>query len=214
MMKTRLLFTVLMMAGLFSTVVAQEKDSEIQTLFGEPDHKIDHGGYGAFSVGYTQIGGQDVLTLGGRAGWLIDHHVTLGLAGNALVNSIYLDGYWPDENGYYLVGGYGGFFVEPIIAPYFPIHVSFPIMIGGGGLALNDHTWHDYSWDNHDYEPYDWDYYFVFEPGVEIELNVVKFLRLAFGASYRYASDMHMQNVPKDLMRGFNGTFTLKMGFF
>lgn len=213
-MKKRLLIAGLWIAGLISTSMAQEKEYEIQTLFGDSDRKIDHGGYGAFSVGYTQIGGQDVVTLGGRAGWLIDHHVTLGMAGTALVNSIYLDGYWPDEDGFYLVGGYGGFFVEPIVAPHFPIHVAFPILIGGGGLALNDNTWHDYDWEYDDYEPYDWDYYFIFEPGIEIELNMVKFLRLAFGASYRYASDMHMNYVPKDLMRGFNGTFTVKMGVF
>jgi hypothetical protein len=213
-MKTRILLSGLLLMGIFSTVLAQQEDEEIKTIFGKPDHKISHGGYGAFTVGYTQIGGEDVATLGGRAGWVIDHHVTMGLAGTGLVSSIYLDGYWPDEDGFYLVGGYGGFFVEPIIAPHFPIHVSFPIMIGGGGLALNDYTWHDYDWEYDEYEPYDWDYYFVFEPGVEIELNVVKFLRVAFGASYRYASDMHMNYVPKDLMRGFSATFTMKMGVF
>jgi hypothetical protein len=213
-MKMRFLLSGLLLLGLCSTVPAQQDDNEIKTIFGDTDHKIDHGGYGAFSVGYTQIGGEDVVTLGGRAGWIIDHHVTLGLAGTALVNSIYLDGYWPDEDGLYLVGGYGGFFVEPIIAPQFPIHVSFPIMIGGGGLALNDYTWHDYDWEYDEYEPYDWDYYFVLEPGVEIELNVVKFLRVAFGASYRYTTDMHIQELPNDLMRGFNGTVTLKMGVF
>ena len=69
--------------------------------------------------------------------------------------------------------------MEPIIAPNFPIHVSFPLIIGGGGLALNDDTWHDYEWEYDDYEPYDWDSYFVLEPGVEVELNLVKFLGLA-----------------------------------
>jgi hypothetical protein len=212
-MKTRFLLTIIMM-GLMASAIAQSDEDQIQTIFGDRDRDIDHGGYGAVTVGYTQIGGVDVVTLGGRAGWLIDHHVTLGLAGTALVNSIYLDGYWPEEDGYYLVGGYGGFFVEPIIAPKFPVHLSFPIMIGGGGLALNDYTWHDYEWEYDDYYPYDWDSYFVLEPGVEIELNLVKFLRVSFGASYRYTTDLHMQYVPKDLMRGWNYTFSLKMGVF
>jgi hypothetical protein len=216
-MKTRLLLIGLICLGLSGAAFSQEQtrtNDDIQTLFGNGDRKISHGGYAAFTTGYTQIGGLDAWTIGGRAGWVIDHTVTLGLAGKALINTIYLDGYWPDEDGYYLVGGYGGFFIEPTIAPKFPIHVSFPLIIGGGGIALNDYTWHDYEWEYDDYYPYEWDSYFVLEPGVELELNLVKFLRVGFGASYRYTTDMHIQELPKDMMRGWNYNFTLKMGVF
>lgn len=215
-MKTKLLLAAIMAIGFMAFTFGQERTTEdIQTIFGNDDNKISHGGYGAFSVGYTQIDGQDVMTLGGRAGWVIDHHVTLGLAGTAFMNSIYIDGYWDNpEEGYYLVGGYGGFFIEPIIAPNFPVHVSFPVMIGGGGIALNDYTWHDYDWEDEYYEPYEWDSYFIVEPGVEIELNVVRFFRVAFGASYRYTSNMHIANVPKDMMNGFSGNVTFKLGVF
>jgi hypothetical protein len=218
-MRTRILLAAIMAIGIVAYSYGQERTTEeMQTLFGNKDNKIDHGGYAAVSIGYTQIGGEDVMTLGGRAGWLIDHHVTIGLAGTAFMNSIYLDGYWPAgqgfNEGYYLVGGYGGFFVEPIIAPNFPAHVSFPIMIGGGGLALNENTWHDYDWEYDYYEPYDWDSYFICEPGVEIELNVVKFFRVAFGVSYRFTSNLHMQYVPTDLMNGFSGAVSFKFGKF
>ncbi len=213
-MKSRIILIGLLIVGLQMIANAQRENEDIQTLFGNGDRKIDHGGYAGLTVGYSQIGGQDAVLLGGRAGWVIDHYVTLGLAGKAMVNSIYLDDYWPDETGYYLVGGYGGLLVEPTIAPRFPIHLSFPIIIGGGGLALNDYTWHDYEWEYDDYYAYDWDSFFVLEPGVEVELNLVKFLRIGFGASYRYTTDMHMQNVPKDLMRSWNYGFSLKMGVF
>jgi len=219
MMKTRILLIGIMAIGFMAFSYGQEgKGDEMLTIFGHTDHKVSHGGYAAISVEYTQIDGEDVMTLGGRAGWLIDHHVTIGLAGKALMNTVYIDGYWPVNerynDGYYLVGGYGGLFVEPIIAPKFPVHLSIPILIGGGGLALNDYTWHDYQWENNEIAPYDYDAFFVIEPGVEIELNVVKFFRVAFGASYRYTSDMHMAYVPKDLMNGFNGSVTFKFGKF
>lgn len=205
--------------GLFAFSYGQERSTEeMQTIFRNSDRKTSHGGYAGLTVGYTQIDGEDVMTLGGRAGWLIDHHVTIGLAGKAFMNSVFIDGYWPTSegynNGYYLVGGYGGLFVEPIIFPNFPVHLSVPILIGGGGLALNEETWHDYSIDYNYYEPFDWDSYFVFEPGVEIELNVVKFFRVAFGASYRLTSNLHMAYVPKDMMNGFSADVTLKFGKF
>lgn len=218
-MKTRIFLAAIMAIGFISFTFGQERSTEeFRTLFRNSDKKVSHGGYAAITVGYTQIDKKDVMTLGGRAGWLIDHHVTIGLAGTAFMNSIYVDGFWPEdqgfEEGYYLVGGYGGLFVEPIIAPNSPIHVSFPILIGGGGLALNEETWHNYDWEYDYYEPFDWDSYFVFEPGVEIELNVVKFFRVAFGASYRLTSNMHMAYVPKDLMNGFNANVSLKFGKF
>jgi hypothetical protein len=217
-MKTRLLLAAIMILGVtVFTYGQEEKNNEMKTIFGNTDHKVSHGGYAAITVGYTQIDKVDAFTLGGRAAWVIDHHVALGLAGQGFINSIYLQGYWDQISqgqGYYLVGGYGGFFVEPIVAPNFPIHVSFPIMIGGGGLALNDYTWHDYNWDHDNYNPYDYDYYFVLEPGVELELNVEKFLRMAFGISYRFTSDLHMNYVPKDMMNGFNATVTFKFGKF
>jgi hypothetical protein len=215
-MKARILFIAIMTIGIMGFSFGQDKkNEEMKSIFGNTDHKIQHGGYGAISIGYTQIDGEDVMTLGGRAAWVIDHHVAMGFAGKAFMNSVYIDKYFPDADGYYLVGGYGGFFVEPIIAPNFPVHVSLPVLIGGGGLALNNYTWMDYNWDdNTEYDPYDYDAFFVVEPGVEIELNVVKFFRVAFGASYRFTSDLHMAYVPKDMMNGFNGTVTFKFGLF
>jgi hypothetical protein len=216
-MKTRLLLAAIMTIGIMAFSFGQEENStEMKTIFGDKDSKIDHGGYGAISIGYTQINKEDVMTLGGRAAWVIDHHVAIGLAGKAFMNSVFIQGDFPNtpENGLYLSGGYGGFFVEPIIAPNFPIHASIPIIIGGGGFVLNDHTWHDYSYEYDYYEPYDWDSFFVFEPGVEVELNVVKYFRVAFGASYRLTSNLHISEVPKDMMNGFNGEMTLKFGWF
>jgi hypothetical protein len=136
-MKARILLVGLMVLGIAVVSLGQEQQTdEMKTIFGNKDNKIDHGGYAAISVGYTQIDKQDVMTLGGRAAWVIDHHVALGLAGKAFMNSVFIEGDFPytTDNGLYLSGGYGGFFVEPIIAPNFPIHASFPVLIGGGGL--------------------------------------------------------------------------------
>ena len=143
-MKKIALFTALMTLLVMSLAYSQEEKpgEDLQTIFTHKGGKISHGGYAAITTGYSQIAGKDAFTLGGRAGWLIDHHFTIGLAGNALVNSIYVNSYdFPPDysgdpiDGLYLVGGYGGLFVEPIIAPNFPIHVAIPILIGGGGAA-------------------------------------------------------------------------------
>lgn len=225
-MKKITFITAAMVLMACTAAFAQEErtEQEFQTIFGNRDGKVSHGGYAAITTGYSQIAGQDAFSLGGRAGWLIDHHVTIGLAGQGFVNSIYVDSYnfpkFPGENfdGLYFVGGYGGFFVEPIIAPRFPVHISFPILIGGGAAAWNYTTWYDNDWEQDNYydtyDPYDYDGFFVVEPGIEIELNLVKFMRAAFGVTYRYVTDLQLDGTPKDAMNGLTGNFSLKFGKF
>ena len=60
----------------------------------------------------------------------------------------------------------------------------------------------------------DSDAFFVFEPGMEIELNIVSFFRIAIGGSYRYTSDINLIGHDPDLLRNFNAYFTLKFGKF
>jgi hypothetical protein len=205
-MKTRFLFLIIMMMGLSTVMSAQEEDKpELGTLFKDTDNKIDHSGYAGLSVGYLKIDGQDVLTLGGRAGWIIDHNIAIGLSGKGLINTIYLEGDWPDQDGYYLVGGYGGLFIEPIIIPKWPIHISMPFLFGAGFMTLNEYEW---------YSPYNWDSFFIIEQGIELELSMVKFFRIGFGVSYRYTSNLRMEYVSETLLNGFGGSITFKFGVF
>jgi len=227
MKKITILFSMTLLLA-FSAAYSQEDTrttGEFQTIFGNRSGKVEHGGYMALTTAYSQVAGTDAFAVGGRAGWLIDHHVTLGLAGQGFVNSIYNDEYnFPPNfngdpvSGLYLVGGYGGFFIEPIIAPRFPVHLAIPILIGGGGAAWNYTTWYDMGWehdpDYYTYDPYDYDGFFVVEPGLEIELNLVKFLRASVGVTYRYVTDLQLEGTPKDAMNGFTGNFSLKFGKF
>ncbi|HPI87473.1 MAG TPA: hypothetical protein PLR01_13955 [Bacteroidales bacterium] len=224
-MKTRAFLLVMLVMGFFALSFGQEQPvQDMKTLFKPTGKKISHGGYIGVSVGYTQMKNENVITLGGRAGWLIDHHVTIGVAGNSFISNPYIKGNFPntDDTAFYLMGGYGGLLIEPIIAPNFPVHVSFPILIGGGGFILDDQSiFHrdsyeygdgDYNYDYYGY--YNWDSFFVVEPGVEIELNVIKFFRIGVGASYRITTNLSMDGLPKDMLNGFNAAVTFKFGKF
>lgn len=205
-MKIRFLISVMVLMGLTVVLMAQEESKpELQTLYNDTDNKIDHSGYAALSVGYIRVDDQDVLTLGGRAAWMIDHNIAIGLAGKGLINTIKLQGYWPDDASYYLVGGYGGLFIEPIIMPNFPVHLSAPFMLGGGWMTLNEYLW---------YSPFNWDSFFIIEQGLELELSMVKFMRICFGVSYRYSTNLRMEYVPETLLNGFGANVTFKFGAF
>ncbi|HER09335.1 MAG TPA: hypothetical protein ENO20_10555, partial [Bacteroides sp.] len=62
----------------------QNRDQrEVQTIF---DGRRGNGGYGAFTIGYTQINHRDGLILGGRGEWVVGHGFGLGIGGYGFLN--------------------------------------------------------------------------------------------------------------------------------
>lgn len=208
----------LLMTMLFTVAIyAQEENKnpqEYKTLFG--NDKISHGAYGGLSINYSQIDGKDAVLVGARGAWIINHNLALGFGGYGFANDLQYErtyGYDQKEN-YFLTGGYGGLLIEPIIAAKSPVHVSVPILIGAGGISYVTTYWSDYD-NRYDYAySEDADAFFVIEPGLEIELNLVKFMRVAFGGYYRYTSDVNLYNTKKDVLHGFSTGVTFKFGKF
>ena len=213
---------------LAATLFAQDDSNEMRTLFKKsPDKKMDNGGYGSFSIGYSQIDNKDALILGGRAAWLADHKFALGIAGYGFFNSLEKTNVPDDDNSqYFLTGGYGGLFFEPIVLPNHPVHVSFPIILGVGGIsAVQANNWKDYN-DSDNYYT-DTDFFLVAEPGIDIEFNIIKFFRISVGASYRFTNGVNLQykyldpnyneqviNIDKDALDSFSFNLSFKFGWF
>jgi len=213
---------IVLLALALPAVVAQEPEkgspqekqdqnpSSVQTLF---DPQSGSGGYGAFTIGYTKINDKDAILMGGRGEWVIGHGLGLGMGGYGFINDPTYSAV--DDINYSLAGGYGGFIVEPIIYGWFPVHLSFPILIGGGGVANTAYN-ANYS---DPYEYYDGyvvesSAFFVAEASVEVEFNVVRFFRLALFGSYRYTSDINMTDIPVDAIKGWSAGMTFKFGSF
>jgi hypothetical protein len=209
MKRTGLLF-IFILAISFAKAQDSYQNDEIRTLFSK-NQSI--GGYGAFTMSYSNIDGYDAFVTGGRGAVIFDHALAIGLGGYGFVNNLDYDHYNNNRN-LSLAGGYGGLLIEPIIAGKSPVHLSFPILIGGGGVALVDM----YSWDyrGNPYPGYEYDYdaFFVIEPAVELEFNIARFFRLAAAVSYRFTSDIQLHQTDKDALRGFNYGLTFKFGKF
>ncbi|PLX04355.1 MAG: hypothetical protein C0595_03425 [Marinilabiliales bacterium] len=223
-MKFKFIVPVLILIlAVVNTTNAQENKNEFKTIFNKEknNNSISHGAYGAITIGYTQIDGKDGLQIGGRAAWVLNHHLAIGITGKGFFNNLKKT---TEVGNYYLAGGYGGLFIEPIIAPKSPVHVSFPVIFGVGGLAAK----YGNVWDNNYYNDnyYDTDVFLVLEPGLEVEFNVVKFMRIAIGGSYRLTNgvlleykyydnnDLIMKDVPTNALDGFNFNLSFKFGWF
>jgi hypothetical protein len=206
-------------------LVAQDAPQpEMRTLFGS-GKDLYHSGWGAPTAAYTTIMDQSAMLVGLRGGWLIDHRLTIGIAGFGLVTPVENEAYdaYLVSTGDVLLDksrfqtGYGGLFIEPVIGYANPVHITIPILIGAGGCGYSIDRMFDEDWDD-DFDPYtyhdDYQAYFVAEAGVGLELNVVKMVRFNVSGSYRYTSNIDLPATAKDALNGFNATLSLKVGVF
>jgi len=200
-------------------IIAQEKTEEFEykSLF-SGEGTVSHGGYGGFTSAYTQVAGRDAYLSGGKGAWILDHRFAIGGAGYGFNTLAKTDALL--NNDYSFSGGYGGLLIEPIIFPGKAIHITIPVLVGAGGITYSQSNYYDEYWGEY-YE--DAQAYFVIEPGIEIEFNVVKYFRMAIWGAYRYTSDINLlysaTNAPitgtdKGMLRGFSAGLTFKFGKF
>ena len=213
------ILSILFVFSLGISLYGQEEDEyqtrkndngEIHTLFGR--NKVNNGGYGGFGAGYTWIDNKDAVTTSGRGAWIIGHGLALGFSGTGFINSFHYDPF-VDAN-VNLTGGYGGFLIEPILFGRFPIHLSFPIIAGLGGIAYTQSQWANDPWEYQNSLIEDYDSYIILEPGVELELNILKFFRMGIGISYRMTSEISLMNTSPDVLDGISGGVNFKFGKF
>ena len=220
MKKLILIFAVILTTCHLSGQEQTQDTNEIRTIFDNKAVK-SNGGYGALMVNYAKIAGRDAAFMGAKGGWIINHSFTLGMGGYGFISEPKHDNNLNKD--YEFAGGYGGLLIEPIVGAKSPVHVSFPILVGVGGIAYTT------SYLNDNYNQYDETYedseaFFVIEPGIELEFNVVKFMRFALACSYRYTSDINLDYTtvesntnaigPVDMLHGWNVGLVFKFGKF
>jgi len=185
-----------------------KQDRQISTILSK---SRSNGGYGALTFSYTQIDGKDAFLMGARGSWIIDHSFAIGLGGCGFINDVNYHNWLNNDLNNNLAGGYGGIYLEPIIGPRLPVHISIPVLLGVGGISnIDDHR----NWDNWVFNDSQSDFFLVFEPAVEIEFNMTRHLRLAGTIGYRFTSKIEIQNANPDILEGTNIGIVMKFGKF
>lgn len=152
---------------------------------------------------------------GGQISLVFGRKLNVGFAGYGLVSPVKSDRL--DANGYrmYFDMGYGGLILEPVLFTRKMIHLTIPVLLGGGGVGFRqgydpyDPQWEDIDWDN-----YNGDAFFIAEPGLNLELNLFKWMRFHAGASYRFATDGYFGSSLSGQLSGWSANFGLKLGWF
>ena len=210
----RIYVIVVFLAGMMSIQAQQEEESyrndEFKTIFGGREI----GGYGGIGVGYSEIDSRPAVVFDARGGIILGHSLAMGVGGAGFINEYENDPALNREVS--LVGGYGGFFLEPILLPKYPVHLSFPVLVGMGGAAntsfvRNDNS--DITQDNSVEETSK--VFLVVEPSAELEFNLTRFMRMAAYFSYRYTSDLGFEeDIPSDALISYTVGMRIKFGKF
>lgn len=208
---------LILVAFCLTPIVSLQAQS-IQTIFnGEHGH---HGGYGAVSNKFTTIGGDFANMVEIYGGWFIHKKLLLGFGGGATTNDLpvaYEHRVNPNVETSYEYGQFG-LMTEYVVASDRAVHVSFSLLSGAGFTTQYDrHTWDDWDADDfldHDIERHDTQWFFVAEPGVQVELNIFKWMRFCPGVSYRFTQRADGKGIDDDDLRGASVALTLKFGAF
>lgn len=175
-----------------------------KTIFNPKE--AERGGYGALSLKYGTIENSNTTYVGGRGGWIINHKLALGFGGYGLFGE---SQELIADLEYNYTGAYGGFIVEPIFFSNKVIHLSMPIMLGGGWVGRLQKV-------DSNYEVMYFDLVFlVVEPGLEIDFNLTENFRIAVGAYYTIANDIDSTSeISDDIMNNLSIGLQFKWGVF
>ncbi len=175
--------------------------SQDKTLLGGD---IISGGFGGPVLKISQLNGETGVLFGGHGGWLISHKLLLGGGGYGCLG--YLDTDTPQDS--LLDFGYGGAYVEYIIASQNLIHLSIGSMFGVGGVG----SFSDEEDDSLIEE--EGDTFFIVEPSINANVNISRHFRMSAGISYRLTNGLSYNDLSDKDLRNYSGHITAKFGLF
>ena len=204
-MKTFILI-IGIITGLVSLASAQDytkelnKKDQMQTLFGF-DSKIT--GYGSLEAKFTRLNDKDAVIIGGHGGVIFDSYFFFGLGAYGLVTTNQFQGSSP-EASLDMHMGYTGLMMGFNIMPKKVVHFSVPMFLGVGNLELE-----------HNNIFVENSAFLLFEPGLQLEVNVVQFMKIGLGAGYRMVHGTNLRNdITDDDLTYWTGNFSLIFGKF
>jgi hypothetical protein len=211
--KTLALATLIIIASLSAKAQNEENatsnsdNSEYKSLF---SLKNTRGYLGIHGGGMNLQDNNLIVKTGGTVAAIFDHRLALGVTGTGFIgfqNTII------NGEQHSMAGGYGGLHIEPIFFSKKAIHFSFPVSLGAGeNQYFKDSEGYE-GWDNLYRDEFVQDFVYI-EPGVNIEVNLTKFMRFGITGSYMITDVINTTPIVKSQLDGLSIGANLKLGWF
>lgn len=202
-----------MTAALSLLVTSAIAQGTVKTIF--KSNPKSSGGYGAITNKFTRIRGDFANMSGLYGGWFINQRLMIGAGAAAVTNNIPVPLQYstdPTRNRSYEYGQVG-LMTEYVINSNKPIHFVAQLFSGAGfTLQYDRHNHHNNNDDDDTISDEHW--FFVAEPGVQVEMNLFKWMRFSPGISYRASFGSDAEGMKDKDIRGVSYNVTLKFGKF
>lgn len=172
-----------------------------------PGRLIEFGGYGGPVVKFSRVHDDYALLVGARGGWYLNHRILLVGGGYGLVTEHIHTSYRTAAGAFpELRMGYGGFVVEYVSHSDEAMHLTVGTLVGGGSVGYDRRG--ALARDTPS------DVFFLAEPEATLEVNVLSFVRLGAGASWRFVEGVRLPDVRNRDLSGPAASVLLKFGAF
>jgi len=207
-MKHYSIYLVLLFISITNLLNAQEEPSSDYIEFNDRKNTV-HGVYVGLGMYSGKIHGADTYSADFKIAYVANQQFEVGLVGVGFYTDLNKRGL--DFNNRDLVGAYGGLHLEPILFGKSLLSVSFPVLIGGGGIVLLDED----DIEDVEIEDDEWQAVFVVEPGINVLFNISRYVQLEAGVKYRFSSKIDL-NPDYDFnnINGFSAGVGVKIGVF
>ncbi len=171
-------------------------------------------GYGGIEIKRGNLIEESSTFLSLKGGAVINNKVGFGLTAGAFLSDNNFPGVGSTESTSDVqlspAIGYGGIFVEYIALSSKKIHFSVPVTIGPGIIALSEEL--EISPGVEDEDLVEFSPFFVIEPGINLEVNLLKEVKFCIGGCYRLVSASDLGRVSDSDLSDFMFNIGLKIG--
>ena len=201
--------TVVLLSLFFTKIMAQE--GHVKTIFN--GNLRSSGGYGALTNKFTSIRGDHTNLAGLYGGWFVNHRMMVGIAAAASTNNLRVPEQYSTNTNQNRTWQYGqfGLITEFIMNSDKPLHLAFSLF-GGAGFTLQ---YQRDDWDHDGREnTSDENWFVVAEPGIQLEINLFRWMRFSPGISYRATFGSDGRGLADSDLRAISYNATVKFGRF
>lgn len=201
-----------LLLGFLNTTYAQDTNGDYVEF--NDRNNVVHGVYPGLTTHYGEIKDKDTYFTSLKVAYVANQQFEIGFVGTFFYSdqNVYRGISSYDED---LIGAYGGLHLEPIFFSKSLVNLSFPVLIGAGGMGYIDDNYNDHDFDEQEFED-NAQALFIVEPGINALFNISRYLQLEAGVKYRFSSSVNDTDNFDRLKRinGFSAGIGVKVGIF
>jgi hypothetical protein len=165
--------------------------------------------YGSLNGDFTSFGGSSLMLM-------INNRFAFGVTGQSSISNTFSP---KNSSPLFVRSQFGGGKIEYTLNPYSAVHITLPLMVGMGLVQADSLSGRSGFWgggERNNFYSRRGNSYVVIQPGVNVEANLLKFMKLFVGANYRFSilEETTSTVLPASALQGLSISAGVKMGIF